>query len=80
MAAYFSERLDMETNGFQGRNQAQLDAYKALRTTHSSAQTEAAYLGWRKQMESPSPSAQVSFSTYVLPFTYSFFGTAQRGK
>ena len=80
LAAYFSERWDMETNGFQGRNQAQLDAYKALRKAHTSAQTEAAYVAWSKQMDAPSRAAEVTFSTYLLPFTYSFFGNPQRAK
>ena len=70
----------METLGFQGRTQTQLDAYKTLSRQHASAQTEAADAAWMQRRPSSDGTGAVTFSTYLLPFSYAFFGSPQRGK
>jgi len=76
MLAYFAERRDLESGRALGRTQAQLDAFRKLTKRYSDSRYERQYEVWKAAQSTPEEPLNITFSTFAVPFSYSWFGTA----
>jgi len=79
LAGWFEMREDFERNGPAGRTQEALDTFRRLSRRYSDTRFHHRYEAWQKAKATPGGAPQIVFSTYVLPHSYTFFGTAAGG-
>jgi hypothetical protein len=80
LLGYFEMRRDLERRGPAGRKQEELDAFRRLSRRYAASCFQEQYALWNGAVVSVKTGPQVRFSTFVLPFSYAFFGTAGVGK
>jgi hypothetical protein len=73
---YFQHRYAIESTGGKDNTVQELLAFKELRKKH--ADQEERYRQWLNPPPASPAAAAVSFSTYLIPHTYSFIGTMGR--
>lgn len=79
LRGYFHMRSEIEQRGPAGRSQQELDAFRRLSRRYAEGRFEQLYALWRDACAPARSGPQVTFSTFVLPFSYGFFGTAGVG-
>lgn len=80
LLGYFEMHRDMKRRGPAGRKQEELDAYRRLSRRYAASCFQKQYALWSSALETINIGPQVRLSTFVLPFSYTFFGTAGVGK
>lgn len=78
--AYFGLRKEIEEQGFTGRSQDTLDAFRRAGRRYSEPKYQALYQAWCDAKAHPEDAAGVQFATYLLPHSYRFFGTLAGAK
>lgn len=80
LLSYFELRRDFEERGFTGRTQEQLNRFRSLKSVYSDAGFDERYEAWKAGAPAPAEASQVVFTTYVVPYSYGFLGTATKDK
>jgi hypothetical protein len=80
LVAFFAQRRDFEKNGLGGRSQGVLDDYRRQSRRYADGLFEEQYAAWKTGQELVKAPLPVTFSNYVLPFSYAFFGTIAAAK
>lgn len=78
--AYFEQRRRIEERGAVGLTQAHLDTYRRLSRKYQEICFERQYALWRGIAGATAQPLEVGFSTFVLPFCYSFFSRVAKIK
>jgi hypothetical protein len=77
LCGYFEQRLDVESNGLIGRTQDFLDAFRSNKQRYFGSHFERQYASWLTLKDAPLEPQTVRFSTYTIPYSYSWLGNRQ---
>jgi hypothetical protein len=77
---YFELRQDFELRGAAGRPQEALDLFRRLSRRYAERRFQAQYAAWKNATTAPAKVSKIGFSTFLLPFSYKFFGAGGGGK
>jgi hypothetical protein len=80
MLEYFQLRQGIEKAGVAGRSQDVLDAYRKAARKFSEARHETLYRSWVVNRKMPAPVFKIAIETYLLPYSYRFFGSLNQRK
>jgi hypothetical protein len=81
LESYFELRHDIESSGLNGRPQDVLDQYRKWQRQYSGERYEQQYAAWIPSKKTGAANdVSVTFSTHLLPFQYSVFGSVAAGE
>lgn len=76
---YFQLQQDFERRGAAGRSQEILDLFRRMSRRYAEDRFQTLYVAWKTATAAPSAPSKITFSTFLLPFFYTFFGAGGGG-